>query len=309
MAEGLFFNLNFSSDNTKLKDFVKSIGDLNAKSVLAGFGMAGLYEVTSKILDQADKNALSLNNFAGMTGQSTQQMQKFDTAAQEAGVSAGVFSQSVDNLLMQQAKLKNGIPLPNAGAWAMLGLSTDIQKETDLAKLVLKVIQAARDKFPNDIGRQRSFLSAVGIGDSLILMKGSYADIQKNIANSAQDLAKMKEYHSSITEFSRQWDISMTTIGGTLSSLILPPLKAINMLMGGLGGERYSKTDIDKTLGQGIMFPGMEFAGLLNPQAGMMKNVYYYITQHIATDKPKDAADESHRQFKRAAAQTSDQGN
>ena len=317
MAEGLFFNLNFGADNAKLKDFVKSIGDLNAKSVLAGFGMAGLYEVTSKILDQADKNALSLNNFAGMTGQSTQQMQKFDTAAQEAGISAGVVASSIDRLTLSAAQmLKTGA---GSNWWNIIGVDyTQINK----AKLLFDVLTRVKSMY-KDVGTQRWMLKNLGIDDSLVLLdvnKG-FADFQKNISNTNEELAQMKEYHSAMVQLGQEWNIIMTTTGANLSTVVLPALRALADYM-----KEIAPYAQNKTLKDYINLPGdfvvsqvertqREYADKSMYNRNLEKSVgnpsvrNFYVTQHITTDKAKDAADESVKGIKLAAGQSNDRGN
>ena len=324
MAEGLLYHLGFSADTIKLKDFVKSIGDLNTRSVAAAFGMAGLYDMTAKILDVADKNALSLNNFAGMTGQSTQQLQKWDTAAQEAGISAGVFAQSVDRLVTAKAQmLKTGTGL-NAGMWSIIGVNP---MQVDSIKTIFEVLKSIDKMYHGDVGTQRWALRNLGLDESLVLMVGkSYKEIQENIANSNKDLARMKEYHAAITELSRQWDISMTTLGGHISTAVVPQLKLINMIMAEIEGRKFSQFEHGKTVlnavgatpfGSQLLNVMSLFKPEMSEMAHYDKNVErnitkatnFYITQHIATDKPKDAADESYRSFKRATAQSGDRGN
>ena len=47
----LFMELGFKADTMKLNEFVKSIGELNMSSVMAGAEVAALADMTKKLLE------------------------------------------------------------------------------------------------------------------------------------------------------------------------------------------------------------------------------------------------------------------
>lgn len=83
--DGLYVKLGFHADTTKLKDFIRAIGDLNMKSVMSAVGLGGLYAATQKIADIANEASMKLYNFHQQTGMDTTELQQFSRFAEQMG--------------------------------------------------------------------------------------------------------------------------------------------------------------------------------------------------------------------------------
>ena len=65
-----FAEIFFKTNPLPLKDLIKNIGELNARTILAGVGLDGIYVKLKQITDQSISTAMSLTRFAARFGQS-----------------------------------------------------------------------------------------------------------------------------------------------------------------------------------------------------------------------------------------------
>ena len=93
--------LKFIVEDKKLKDFIKSIGDLNMSTVLSALGLTGIAAAAEKVSEMADKAAMGVYNFGVQTGMAIEPMQQFSTFAEEMGAGKAdveAYTRSLQNL-------------------------------------------------------------------------------------------------------------------------------------------------------------------------------------------------------------------
>lgn len=83
-----FCEIFFKSNPLPLKDLVKNLGELNARTILAGVGLDGIYLKLKDITEQSVATAMSLNLFAKATGLPIEGVQHFSNAVAQMGGNA-----------------------------------------------------------------------------------------------------------------------------------------------------------------------------------------------------------------------------
>lgn len=112
--------LGFSADTTKLKDFVKGIGDLPLEAAGALIALAGIEVEMSKIAVDAMNAAVGFQMFTNQTGLSWQQLQKWQIVAEQAHVSGDAVASSVEALERNLAAIRLG--QGNIAPFQLLGI-------------------------------------------------------------------------------------------------------------------------------------------------------------------------------------------
>ena len=125
-VDSLEVQLGFKLEDTKLKDFIKSLGELDMKSVASAFGLEKMYEMVQKIMEAAGKTALSLRQFSDETGMSTKELQQWSAFAATMGVSAEEVTGSAKHL--QDAVTKLRLTGEGSAGWAILGIDPNTAK-------------------------------------------------------------------------------------------------------------------------------------------------------------------------------------
>lgn len=119
----LFMELGFKADNIKLKDFIKSLGELNLSSIISAAGLKGIQEGIEKVLNVSQSVLLPLSHFSKLTGIATKEAQQFANAVNKIGGSkeeALGTLRALQDILLQVSMGENEAA---AGAMAMLGIT------------------------------------------------------------------------------------------------------------------------------------------------------------------------------------------
>lgn len=224
----LFVQLGFQSDDAKLKDFVKAIGDLDLKSAASVLGLSAAYEAIRKVMEVADQVALSMYRFSQETGMSAQKMQQWSNLAGQLGVSAEDVVSSVKRLEDGVARMR--LTGEGAQGWMLLGIDPTTAK--DSFELLSKVREAIKNLSPE---YQRLALQQVGLSESMLsMMKVSdevWNSSSKLITNSkAQEEAVMRNY-AAWAKLKGQWNVLVTDIGAALAPLIEKIAQALNWIV------------------------------------------------------------------------------
>lgn len=104
----LFITLGFNADTVKVKDFVKSIGELPVMALEAVTALAGIDYQLLQITRNAMDAAVSFQMFGAETGLSWQELQKWQIAAEQANVSSSAVASSISALQRNMAEIRLG---------------------------------------------------------------------------------------------------------------------------------------------------------------------------------------------------------
>ena len=91
----LFVQLGFEADTMKLKDFVRSIGDLNMSSIMATGAWGEFANITKTLLEGTAGLAQEMRFFSTETGLSAQKMQSWSQLARQLGIEGDVVGKLV----------------------------------------------------------------------------------------------------------------------------------------------------------------------------------------------------------------------
>lgn len=213
----LFVNLFFKADDTKLKDFIHNLGDLRMSSLLNTLGLAEMYEGIKKVMEIADRTALTINNFTGTTGQSAAELQQWSKVAQQVGQDASIVGNSVTHLMDSVTRLsKTG---EGATFWQMLGI--DPRGFSDGFQLLLEVGKKIDGLSVNE---KRFKLGLLGLDPGLIpvldYIVHNQQELGRQLQNNEEQLALMQEHHRVISRLSADWNTLMTNIGSKLEPVV-----------------------------------------------------------------------------------------
>lgn len=216
----LIFEVGFKADTMKLKDFGKSVSELNLTSILAAGSFGTLYEGAKALIGIADDMALGINKFGRETGQSTQEIQKWTKVAEQMGVSADVVTGTVAGLEDSIFKMK--FTGENSNLWNMLGL--DPRKTSNMFDVLTMLRSKLKDMSTE---QQRFFLERLGISTEMLNMfkmtDQEWGDIGKQMVLSTTQLDTMQDYHKSLIQDGENLKMIFADLGVALE----PTLKAL----------------------------------------------------------------------------------
>lgn len=156
-----FVSLGVVSDKEEVKQFTNSIRGMTSSTVAGIFALAGLsvglVEMTSHTIEMVN----GLGAFRSETGLSIFELQKWQQAAQQFGISGDVVTSSVMGIadaITQITKLGNGAP---AMAFGRLGVSWSSKNPFEILKRMREVYKT---KDPNEF---RTWASQVGVSPEM----------------------------------------------------------------------------------------------------------------------------------------------
>ena len=224
----IFTELGFKSDDAKLKDFIKSIGDLDIKSVASVLGVGALYEGIHKIMDIADQTALGMYHFSAETGMSAQKMQQWSNLAGQMGVSAEDVISSVKRLQDGVARMR--LTGEGAQGWMLLGIDPTTAK--DSFELLSRVRESIKSLSPE---YQRLALQQVGLSESMLsMMKVSddmWASSGKLIKNTDEQTEALMRNHGAWAKLKGEWNVLLTDLGAALAPLFEKIAQALDWIV------------------------------------------------------------------------------
>lgn len=194
----LFYEVAFKADQMKLNDFIKSIGQINMKSLLSVGGLGVLINQARKIVDEVSDASISLNKFGRETGLSREEVQKWGKAAEIMGVSAETVAGDMRNL--QRIFFRIMEEGDTSGVWDELGISPD----QDPSKTLIALANAL-SRF--NIGVQQGYLERLGLSQEWlnifpeILKNEAFLTEQMVLTN--EELDKIEKYHKAQVRLSQ----------------------------------------------------------------------------------------------------------
>jgi len=193
-----FAEIFFKTNPLPLKDLIKNIGELNARTILAGVGLDGIYVKLKQITDQSISTAMSLNIFGKSTNLPIEGAQRFANAVAQLGGNAQEAMNDLAQLQERLIKIKKlGTPdaginqalywLNNKGRAGISSLGTD----------PIALIDKMRNAFQRlDKETQVLMLSQLGLSQSSALylrMSNAQWEAQKlNMASSQAQIETIK---------------------------------------------------------------------------------------------------------------------
>jgi hypothetical protein len=212
----LLVQLGFKSDDAKLKDFVKAIGELNLKSVASVLGVGALYDGIRRVMNVADETAMGMHHFSSETGMSAQKMQQWTNFANQMGVSADTVIGSVKSLQDNVSRMR--LTGEGSQGWMLLGIDPNTAK--DSFDLLSKVREAVKGLSPE---YQRLAMQQIGLSDSMLSMMKVSDDLWnssgKLITNSDQQTESLMRNHAAWERLKGEWRVLLTDLGAAMAPL------------------------------------------------------------------------------------------
>lgn len=237
----LFIELGFKADTMKLKEFMHAVGELNMSSIAGAVGLGGLYEATKRIMDIADKTAMSIFGYTQVTGLSGKQMQQFSNYAKEMGMSAEDAEGSLKNLQMTMFNVKIGQANPRP--FALTGMDPNekdpiksLQQLQDYVKATKELDPAIHRWIVNDLGVSESMLLILKASDRIT------DSINKQPFATDKEINKIVEYHKVLSKLGTDINLLFVRWGASLTPVIVELDKlAVTMLEILRTGEGWKK--------------------------------------------------------------------
>jgi len=243
----IFTELGFKSkDDTKLQDFIKSIGDLSLKSVASVFGVTKLYEGLYKIMEIADQTALGMYLFSSQTGMSAQKMQQWSNLAGQMGVSAEDVISSVKRLQDGVARMR--LTGEGAQGWMLLGIDPTTAK--DSFELLSRVREAIKSLSPE---YQRLALQQVGLSESMLsMMKVSddmWASSGKLIKNTDEQTEALMRNHGAWAKLKAEWRILLADLGTALAPFLEVIARVLDWIVASVHKSKVVRFTLETIIG------------------------------------------------------------
>ncbi len=213
----LFIRIGFKVDGAgKMEESERGIRQATVSATKLTLKVAALNAAFFAMIATSMKAATALRNFAASTGLSTDELQRWQRAAQMAGIDAGDLTSAVKGL--QTARTNFALGEPEAvGAWALLGV--------DPRQDPFKVIESLRERLKtvSDVGIARNLLGRVGMEDMLPLLRSTNAEFekwQKNFLITTQQQEKLGRLTAAWASLKAE----MVSIRTQFSALFVPVL-------------------------------------------------------------------------------------
>ena len=212
----LFITLGFHADTLKLKEFMHAVGELNMSSIAGAVGLGTLYEATKKIMEAADKTAMSVFRYTQVTGKSGKEMQQFSNYAKEIGLSADEAQGALDGLSKTLFKVKMGqaSPMP----FVLAGMNPSEKDPIKSLQQLQDYIKATKELDPE---MHRFITEDLGVADSMLMVlkaSGRLTDeIEKQPFASPEELEKIRKYHKALADLGTHINLLFTRWGASLA--------------------------------------------------------------------------------------------
>ena len=205
----LFAELSFKSDQTKLKEFISNLGDLNMRTVMSAAGLGAIYEVTKNIMDGAVAAAIPIEHFTKVTGQSGTELQKWTYFAKQAGIEGDLIAQSIGGLQNSVAKMR--LTGEGAQGFLFMGINPiEVLKTKSYFDLLGMILDRLKSYSPE---YQRLALQQIGMSDQLILLKDRWSEINTQVKLNGAEVERIMEYHKQLSRFGEDWRTSLSKVG------------------------------------------------------------------------------------------------
>lgn len=218
-----FVSLGFEMDGEKSLDQLdEKLGHLagNAGKALAMFG--SLTAGMAVMLHQAMETANGFRRFGAITGLSSEELQKWQYIAGQAGVNAEDVTSSIVAMQKQAAEIARGGGNPNA--WGMLGLSPSANPFETIAKLreSIKGLSPAI---------AHSLVENLGVGEGVFAMLEM---TDQKFRQLEKDFIVSKEQTKGINQISSAWSEVVWQINAVKNQLVAALIPALRPVLDSL---------------------------------------------------------------------------
>lgn len=239
----LIFDILFKGSPLPLKDFIKNVGELSARSILAGFSLDKIYNGLKEITLQAIATSQSIGLFTNATSASGEQMQNWGKEVKKLGgsakdmaeymkqvVSSMVEARSSGGGMIQKARVALNVALSKHGQQVIT--NEDVTRVDHMAVLFEKIQKGLR-LMPNDtsmFGRLKAFES-LHLSESMakFFMEGNL-----NALNPIMNKEALEAYSGQGKAWSEAGD-QLEHLGQILMEDVNPPLTQFAKDMKSLG--------------------------------------------------------------------------
>lgn len=181
-----FAEIGFKFDSLKLKEVVKTIGDLNLSSVVGAASFAKLGDTIGKVMEKTSDTASSLRSLSMSTGLSQDFIYRFEQMSKMMTVS----KEKADSFLSSLSNLRREIALGHGDqrSFAMMGINPLATDEVDILDKV--------NKFLNNPKALKGWGITQGLGGANEdqLRAALISDIFKGIGGAADLMPVMKDF-------------------------------------------------------------------------------------------------------------------
>lgn len=175
--------LGVAADNKQVKDFAKAIYELPLSVATGIIALAGLEYELVKVTEQAMNAAVGFQMFTAQTGQSWQELQKWQIVAQQANISAEAVASSVSAVQKNIAQIRMG--QGNAAPFQLLGIAPT----GSAFDVIMKARQRIRE-MNIDRATATNIITQMGISPEMIHL----------VDLTDQELAKLSKTSRGLTE-------------------------------------------------------------------------------------------------------------
>ena len=273
----LFIQLGFEADTMKLKDFVRSIGDLNMSSLLATGAWGEFANLTKSLLEGTAGLAQEMRFFSTETGISAQRMQSWAQLARQLGVDGDAVAQTLRHLQssIQQTKLGN-VDQGLMQAYSLLNIygKAGIDINQDYFTQVENIRKGLININPE---MRRTIVNLAGMSDQmlnfLLMEEKDWALRDKQPVIKDSDIQRMKDMNMEWVKLTQEMTILGNQFAIEIAPAIISTTKSVTDLLKEI--KKFVNQDLFKNIMGGLnnigqigMIPGRLEMGLLtgNPK-------------------------------------------
>lgn len=309
-----FAEIFFKTDPLPLKDLLKNIGELNARTVLAGFGLDGIYVKLKQITDQALATAIALNQFNASTNLPISGVQQLGHAVDQLGGSSKDLQADLASLQMRLINMKRlGQPdqgLTRANFWlSKVGAAVPFG-ETDPVKVIDRVRHGFRQLSQEE---QLLVLQNLGLSQSaaiyLRMTDAQWDSMRKNVYMSQEQVQHLIDMNKEWVALAQNVRQAGNAFGSDLAPKLAETAKQFQILFNNEGVKfliRFLTGQVSGALlGTNALLMGINHPiNSLKQWPSMMTNIHIHTDTNDPHKHAQIAKEELEAAIKRANYQT-----
>lgn len=164
----LFVTLGIKGDDKSKKSIKETKGllsDLSSNALLAKAALVGMFYGLEQLMAKSAGTGNALSQFATFTGKSAEELQRWQYAAQQVGVSGDEITSSVKNVQAAMMSTLQGGNAPSGLAMIINKTGLDMNRARDTF-YVMKKLQEFAQQVPADVANDK--LKSMGLGEGAI---------------------------------------------------------------------------------------------------------------------------------------------
>lgn len=171
----LFARIGLKADQKQAEDFFKSIQNIKIGLGVASIGAGVFVAALKKITDESMQTALSFKKFSSETGASMEELQKWQSVADEVSGSGQAVAESIKAITSNQEKIKLG--QGNISGYQMLGINPNQDP--------FKILEQLREKTKGlSQAMKKNVMEQMGVNKELLqtleLSKDKFDEMKKS---------------------------------------------------------------------------------------------------------------------------------